>query len=283
MKITIITGSRAEFHILKNLIFVLKKDKKIKTNLVVTGSHLSSFFGNTINEINNQKIKINSKIDLLIKEDQEKNISNSISLGVNSFSRLFKKNKPNLLLILGIDMKFFSAAISACVNRVPIAHIHGSERTTGLIDEGIRHSITKLSHIHFVSTNIYYNRVKQLGENKRFIFNVGSLGVEATKKTKLLNKNELEKVLNIKFQSKNIIVTFHSETLKTQLENKKNLKILLSALGNLKNTSIIFTMPNADLYFKMIVREIKKFIKFNKNSYFLNLLGIKNIFFVQTS
>ena len=166
MKITIITGSRAEFHILKNLIFVLKKDKKIKINLVVTGSHLSSFFGNTINEINNQKIKINSKIDLLIKEDQEKNISNSISLGVNSFSRLFKKNKLNLLLILGDRYEIFSAAISACVNRVPIAHIHGGERTTGLIDEGIRHSIPKLSHIHFVSTNIYYNRVKQLEKTK---------------------------------------------------------------------------------------------------------------------
>tara|TARA_B100000579_G_C22809142_1_gene844207 strand:- start:101 stop:1261 length:1161 start_codon:yes stop_codon:yes gene_type:complete len=278
MKISIITGSRAEFHILKNLIFALKKDKKIKTNLVVTGSHLSSFFGNTINEINDQKIKITSKIDLSIKKDQEKNIANSISLGVNSFSRLFKKNKPDLLLILGDRYEIFSAAISACVNRVPIVHIHGGERTAGLIDEGIRHSITKLSHIHFVSTNIYYNRVKQLGENKKFIFNVGSLGVEATKKTKLLNKNELEKVLNIKFQSKNIIVTFHSETLKTSLENKKNFKILLSALGNLKNTSIIFTMPNADLDFKMIVKEIKKFIKLNKNSYFFKSLGHKKYF-----
>jgi len=273
MKICTVTGSRAEFYILKNLIKKLEKSKSIKQHLIVTGSHNSKTFGSTINQIKKAKIKIGSKINISLKNDSEIGITKSFAIGVRLFSKKFLKIKPDILLILGDRYEIFAAAMAACFNRIPIAHIHGGESTQGAIDEAIRHSITKLSHIHFVSTNDYHKRVKQLGENKNYIFNIGSMGVESLKQTNLLNKKRLEKRLNLKFSKKNILVTFHPETIKSRNENKNNLKELLKSLKHLKETTIIFTMPGADINFKMIVREIKKFVETNKKSYFFKSLG----------
>ena len=193
MKLCTITGSRAEFFLLKNLITKLTYDKKIKNDLLVTGSHNSAFFGNTIKDIRKSNFRIKAQIDLKIKKDKPSDISNYFSEGVKKFSYYLNKIKPDLILILGDRYEIFSAAIAAHILRIPIAHIYGGETTQGAIDEGIRHSITKLSHIHFVSTNKYFSRVKQLGENPKMIFNVGSLGVEALKKIRLLVKKILKK------------------------------------------------------------------------------------------
>ena len=151
-----------------------------------------------------------------------------------------------MILILGDRYEIFSCAISACLNRIPIIHIHGGERTEGLIDEGIRHSITKLSHLHFVSTNEYKKRVIQLGESKNRVHNVGSLGVEAIKKTKLMSKKELQEELNIIFKGKVALVSYHPETLEKS-KNTKNFDNFLNSLKKLRNFTFIFTMPNADL------------------------------------
>ena len=273
MKICTVTGSRAEFYILKKLIKKLEKSKSIKQHLIVTGSHNSKIFGNTINEIKKQKIKIGRKINILINNDSELGISKSFAVGVERFSKEFLKIKPDILLILGDRYEIFAAAVSACFNRIPIVHIHGGEITQGAIDEAIRHSITKLSHIHFVSTKNYYKNVLQLGENKNHVFNIGSLGVENLKEVNLLKKKVLEKKLNIKFNKKNIIVTFHPETINSKNQNKKNLKTLLKSLSKLKETTIIFTMPGADVSFKMIISELKKFVKKNKNACLFESLG----------
>ena len=191
MKLCTITGSRAEFFLLKNLITKLTYDKKIKNDLLVTGSHNSAFFGNTIKDIRKSNFRIKAQIDLKIKKDKPSDISNYFSEGVKKFSYYLNKIKPDLILILGDRYEIFSAAIAAHILRIPIAHIYGGETTQGAIDEGIRHSITKLSHIHFVSTNKYFSRVKQLGENPKMIFNVGSLGVEALKKNKTISKKNM--------------------------------------------------------------------------------------------
>ena len=187
MKICIVSGSRAEFFILKNLIKKINDTKFFKSNFIITGSHMTKDFGNTFNQIVNSKIKIGSKLNLKINNDNENDISQYFSLGVKLFSKTLNKLKPDLLMILGDRYEIYSAAVAACFNRVPIAHIHGGEKTEGAIDEALRHSITKLSHIHFVSTKEHFNRVKQLGENKKYIFNVGSLGVESLKKIQFLN------------------------------------------------------------------------------------------------
>jgi GDP/UDP-N,N'-diacetylbacillosamine 2-epimerase (hydrolysing) len=280
MKIMIISGSRAEFHLLKNLIIELKKNKKIKLFFGITGSHLSKFFGYTINEIKNEKIKIDAKMDLGLKYDSRKNIIKYLSKAIDLSSKFINKVRPDLMILLGDRYEIYAAAISAYFNKVPIAHIHGGEKTKGSIDDGIRHSITKFSHVHFVSNKEHLKRVTQLGENTRYIFNTGSLGVEAIKVTKLIPKKILEKELNIKFLSKNIIVTFHPETNKSIRENIKNLKILLKALKLLKDTCIIFTMSNSDSGFNSITKVIKKFIKINKNYYFFKSLGQKKFFSV---
>lgn len=278
MKIALVTGSRSEFYLLKGLILRLQKNKKFKLNLIVTGSHLSKFFGSTIHDIKKEKIRVNDKVNISIKGDREKDIAKSISIGVKSFSKKFNKFKPDLLIILGDRYEIYSAAIAACINKIPIAHIHGGEKTKGLIDEGIRHSITKHSHLHFVSTKTYFKRVQQLGENKKNIFNVGSLGVEAIKKEKLYLKKKIEKILKIRFDKKNILVTFHPETLENRRTNKNNFIKLLKALKKLKNTTIIFTMPNADVDFKTILKEIKKFVSSRKNAFFFKSLGHKKYF-----
>jgi GDP/UDP-N,N'-diacetylbacillosamine 2-epimerase (hydrolysing) len=278
MKICTVTGSRAEFYILKNLIRKLEKNKYFNQHLIVTGSHNLKTFGNTIKEINKEKIKIGSRVIIKLKNDSETGISQSFGEGVKLFSKAFLKIKPDILLILGDRYEIFAAAIAACLNRIPIAHIHGGERTEGAIDEAIRHSITKLSHMHFVSTNEYFRRVEQLGENRRNIFNVGSMGVESLKRIELLSQNELEKKLKIEFSKKNLLITFHPESLKSKNENKKKLTELLNSLKHLPDTTLIFTMPGADANFKMIVKEINQFIKKNKKSYFFKSLGDKLYF-----
>ena len=260
MKICVITGSRSEFDLLKNLIIEIKKDNFFDLKLLVTGAHLSKYFGETIKYIKKNKLKIDKIIDVGIKNDDISSISNSFSIGIKKFSYIFNKINPDAILILGDRYEIFSCAISACLNRIPIIHIHGGERTEGLIDEGIRHSITKLSHLHFVSTNEYKKRVIQLGESKNRVHNVGSLGVEAIKKTKLMSKKELQEELNIIFKGKVALVSYHPETLEKS-KNTKNFDNFLNSLKKLRNFTFIFTMPNADLGYKYIVNKFKKFVK----------------------
>jgi GDP/UDP-N,N'-diacetylbacillosamine 2-epimerase (hydrolysing) len=273
MKICVVTGSRAEFFILRNLILKIQKEKKIKSSLIVTGAHNSDLFGKTIHDIKKDKIIIKSIVNLNIKSDKPNDIAKYLSIGIQKFSVQFLKDRPQLLLVLGDRYEIYSAVIAAYINRIPIAHIYGGETTQGSLDEGIRHSISKFSNIHFVSTQKYLNRLKQLGENKRFIYNVGSMGVEAIKSYKILKKEDIEKLLNIKFNKKNILATFHPETSNSKEINRNNLNKFLNSLGKLRETSIIITMPGADHYYKMILSVIKKFSSKNKNVFFFKSLG----------
>ncbi len=277
MKICVITGSRSEFDLLKNLIFEIKKDKYFKLEFLVTGSHLSKFFGKTVKYIKKNKLKISKLVDLSITKDDVKHISKSFSTGIEKFSSIFSKSKPDMILVLGDRYEIFSCVISATLNKIPIAHIHGGERSEGSMDEGIRHSITKLSHVHFVSTEIYKRRVLQLGENKKNVFNVGSLGAEAIKKVKYINKKDLQDLLRINFLKKIILVSFHPETLE-KTSNKKNLSNFLQALKTLQDYTIIFTMPNADIGFNLVYKSINNFVKKNKNSFLIKSLGHQKYF-----
>jgi len=274
-KICVITGSRAEYGILKNLIYKLKKSKKIKLQLVVTGMHLSLKHGLTYKEIVEDGFKITRKIKILKNSDSERDVSNFTSDGIKKFSQVFNKIKPNLILVLGDRFEVFAGVIAAMFARIPIGHIHGGETTEGAIDEAIRHSITKMSHLHFVSTGEYKKRVEQLGEFPKNVYLTGGMGVDTIKKTKLLKKNILEKKINFNFGKKNILVNFHPVTLEKNT-SKVQIKEILSALKILKNTKIIFSMPNADHDSKVIFREIKNFVRKNKNSKSYKSLGSLN-------
>tara|TARA_A100001015_G_C15020690_1_gene727838 strand:- start:2003 stop:2905 length:903 start_codon:yes stop_codon:yes gene_type:complete len=184
--------------------------------------------------------------------------------------------KPNLILILGDRYDIFSAALASSFLKIPIAHIHGGEITEGAIDDMIRHCITKLSHFHFTSNYNYRRRVIQLGENPKYVFNVGSLGVENLKNLDLLNQELLEKEIGFKFQKRNIIVTYHPLTL---ADNPLwGIDELLMSLEKFKNLGIIFTFPNADLKSTRIIQQISKFDEKNSNSKIFSNLGQKKFF-----
>ncbi len=271
-KICFITGSRAEYGLLKNLIRLFQDDKTKATFLIVTGSHLSKKFGQTVNEIKEDKIKITKKINILQNNDSPISILKSTSVAIQKISNELIKIKPDLIIILGDRYEIFASAIAASFLRIPICHFHGGERTEGNIDEFMRHSITKMSSLHFVSNEVYKKRVIQLGEQPKQVFNVGALGVEAIKKVNFLSKKRLEKNLDIKFKNKIFLVTFHPVT----LDNESSVKIfknILNILDRFKYVTIIFTSPNADMDNRIIMDLIKKYVSLNNNSYFFKSLG----------
>ena len=276
MKICIVTTNRSDFGLLKNLIIELKNNN-FKVKVIAGGTHFSRKFGNTYVEIESCGIKIDRKIYSKIKSDNAKDISRIFSAHIISSAKIFEQLRPELIIVLGDRYEILAVTIAAHLSRIPVAHIHGGELTLGSIDDAFRHSITKMSHIHFVANKIYKNRIIQLGENPKNIFIVGGLGVDSIKKVKLLSQIDLEKRLKIKFNKKNLIVSFHPETLNSN-QAKKQIDQLLSALNNLKDTTIIFSSPGFDLESQIIVKKIKKFIKNKNNTYYFSSLGQLNYF-----
>ena len=271
-KICFVTSSRADYGLLYNLIRKSKNKKNINTQIVVTGTNLIKKFGLTYKEIINDGFKINKKVNLNIKSDEEKDILRLTSDGIVKFAKVIKKLKPDIVVLLGDRFEIFSFSVSALINRLPIAHIHGGELTSGAFDDALRHSITKMSHIHFASTYEYKKRILQLGENPKLVFNVGSLGVENLLKTKLYNKKIVESRLNLKFLKKNLLVTFHPVTLEKDY-GISEFKALLKALEKLKKTKIIFTLPNMDTNNNKFFKLVKKFTNKNKFAKFYSSMG----------
>lgn len=276
MKICFVTGSRADYGLLSNLIKLFKSDKKSKVQIIVTGTHLSNYHGLTYRELINDNLEINKKVNLNIRKRKNEDISNEISLGIKEFSKSFKILKPDLIVILGDRYEIFSASCSAFINQIPICHLHGGELTRGSIDDTFRHAITKMSQFHFVSNKKYAKRVMQLGEDPKKIFVVGGFGVDLINNINLLNKKTLEKKLNINFGKKNFLVTYHPET-NVGANNRKNFTEILNALKKFKSTNIIFTRANADKEGKIINSMIDSFVKQNKkNRHVFKSMGYKN-------
>jgi GDP/UDP-N,N'-diacetylbacillosamine 2-epimerase (hydrolysing) len=276
-KILFISGSRAEYGLLKDLIKSLKKEKKIYVSLIVTGSHLLKKFGKTINEINKDKIKVFRKIKIYSKTNNPKDISISSIKIINGLSNIFAKNKMDLLVVLGDRYETFLSCYVATLFKVPIAHICGGEETIGSYDNQFRHAITKMSHIHFVTNNFYKKKVIRMGENKENIFNVGSLAFSNYDKLEFKNKFELEKKYKIKFRKENFLVTIHPETLDTRPFEEK-LKIIFNVFKKFQNFSFIFTAANSDQGGNEINKIIKIFIKKSNNAYFINSFGQEDYF-----
>ena len=199
---------------------------------------------------------------MLLSADTPSAISKSTGLGIIGFADAFNNLKPDLLIVLGDRYEIFAAATVAMLAKIPIAHIHGGEITQGAFDEGIRHSITKMAWWHFVASEEYKNRVIQLGESPSRVYNVGGLGVDSIQKLNLLSKEELTRIMGIKFRKRNLLITYHSVTLEDGT-SKKSFEALLNALEELKDTYLIFTLPNSDSDSRVIKRMIKDFIADN--------------------
>ena len=262
-KICIVTGTRAEYGLLYWLMKEIEADKDLELQLIVTGMHLSPEFGLTYKEIEKDFI-IDKKIEMLLSSDTPIGISKSMGLAQISFAEAYEELQPDMLVVLGDRYEIFSAVSVAMIARIPIAHLHGGETTEGAFDESIRHSITKMSHLHFTATDTYRKRVIQLGEHPKRVFNVGGMGIENIKRLKLLSKEEFEKSIDFKLNKKNILITFHPVTLENATA-KEQFQELLNAVDILKSTNIIFTKANSDTDGRVINQMIDEYVSQNSD------------------
>ena len=272
-KICFFTGSRSEYHLSKNLIKQFLKSKNFNTKLIVSGSHLSKKFGNTISDILADKINPSFLIKINDKLNSASEISDSLSLILKKSNLFLQKNKPDLMFLVGDRYETFCIGLSCLILNIPIAHIHGGELTEGSYDDNLRHALTKFSHFHFVSNNIFKKRVIQLGEQPKNVFVVGGLGVDNIKKTKLLSR----KILIKKFKLKkiNFLVTFHPSTLEVN-ESINIFKNLLKVLEKYQDVKIIFTYPSSDFGNDELIDMIISFKKKYKNVEVVKSLGTTN-------
>ena len=244
-KLCVVTGSRADYGLLKYLIKSLSNSNAFKLQLVLTGSHLSEKFGNTFKEVVADGFFVDEMVDINAKGGRPSDSAKSTAIAIEGFSKAFENLDPDLVIILGDRYELLGVAIAAMFHGYPMAHFHGGEVTRGAIDDGIRHALTKLSHIHFVASEEYRNRVIQMGENPEYVFNIGGLGVDAIKRVSLMTRKEIEKDLGFSFKDKNLLITFHPVTLERR-SSSEQMKQLLAALESHEDKQLIFTMPNAD-------------------------------------
>ena len=257
-KICVVTGTRAEYGLLRWVMAGIHQSPELELQLVVTGMHLSPEFGMTVDAIEADGFTIDRNVEMLLSSDTAVGITKSMGLGMVGFADALAELKPDMILVLGDRYEIFAAAASAMIARIPIAHLHGGEATEGIIDEPIRHGISKMSHLHFVAADEYRRRVIQLGEQPEHVFNVGGLGIDNILRLKLLARHELEEALNFKLEKHNLLITFHPVTLE-QNTSAQQMDELLAALAELKDTGLIFTMPNADTEGRVLFEKIKEF------------------------
>ena len=260
-KICVVTSTRAEYGLLYWLLKEIEADSELKLQLIVTGMHLSPEFGLTYKEIE-KEFKIDKKIEILSSSHTSLDICAEMARVYEKFAPALAELKPDILVLLGDRYEIFGVAGVASIIQIPIAHIHGGETTQGAFDEAFRHSITKMSHIHFAATNEYANRIIQLGEEPSRVFNVGGPGIENIKKLNLLNKDEFEKSIKFKLAKKNILITFHPATLENS-SAREQFNELLNALDELEETNFIFTKANSDTDGDVINKMIDEYVRQN--------------------
>jgi GDP/UDP-N,N'-diacetylbacillosamine 2-epimerase (hydrolysing) len=275
-KVCVVTGTRAEYGLLRPLIKKIDENPKFELQLIATGMHLSPEFGLTYRNIESDGFKIDEKVEILLSSDTSIGISKSMGLGLISFSESYNRLNPDLIIILGDRYETFSATAAASVANIPVAHLHGGELTEGAFDDSFRHSMTKMSYLHFTSTEEYRKRVIQLGENPERVFNVGALGVENILNLDLLSKRELERELDISLREKYLLIVFHPVT----LENKtaeNNFEELLEAIDKYDNNiSKVFIKGNSDTDGRIINQMIDQYVNENNNSYTFTSLTVEN-------
>ena len=254
-KICIITGTRAEYGLMRWVMQGIKDDSELTLQVIATGMHLSPEFGLTYQAIEQDGFQIDRKVEMLTSSDTPVGIAKSMGLGLIGFADTLNELRPDLIVVLGDRFEIFSAVSAALVARIPVAHLHGGEATEGLIDEAIRHSITKMSHLHFVAAEAYRQRVIQLGEQPDRVFLVGGLGIDNIKRLQLLDRAALETSLDFKLGPKNLLITFHPVTLETATAANQ-MEELLAALAALHDTQLIFTLPNADTDGRTLIKRV---------------------------
>lgn len=263
-RICVMTGTRAEYGLLNPLIKKFLNDEEIELKLVVTGMHLSPEFGLTYKLIEEEGIKIDEKIEILLSSDSGVGVSKAMALAMLSFSEYLNRSMPDMIVLLGDRFETMAMATAATVLNIPIAHLHGGEITEGAYDEAFRHSITKMSYLHFTSNSEHKKRVIQLGEQPNRVFNVGAIGVERILNMDYCSETEIKERLGIDDENKYVIVAFHPVTLEKST-SEEQFNELIMALDQFKNLDIIFIKANSDNDGRIINILIDKYEKDNIN------------------
>lgn len=271
-KICVVTGTRAEYGLLRWVMQGIKDEPALTLQVIATGMHLSPEFGLTYHDIEQDGFQIDRKVEMLLSSDTSVGIAKSMGLGLIGFADALDELRPDMVVVLGDRFEILSAVSAALVARIPVAHLHGGETTEGAFDEAIRHSITKMSHLHFVAAEEYRQRVIQLGEQPERVFLVGGLGIDNIRRLKLLSRIELETLLGFKFSQKNLLITFHPVTLE-QSTAEDQMAELLAALDKLDSTQLIFTMPNADNGGRRLIKMVESFVEKRPNAHAFTSLG----------
>jgi len=272
-KVCVVTGTRAEFGLLRWLMGEIRNHPELELQVIATGMHLSPEFGSTYREIEEAGFEIDARVEMLLSSDTNTAVTKSMGLGVIGFADAYERLAPDIVVVLGDRFEIFAAASAALIAGLPIAHLHGGETTEGAFDEAIRHSITKMSHLHFVAADEYRQRVIQLGEHPDRVFNFGGMGIDAIKRIKLLSREELERSLELSFGQKNLLVTFHPVTLEGEAGSVAQMSELLAALDKLDDTTLIFTMPNADTGGRELSAMVQEFTQAHPNAKVYTSLG----------
>lgn len=259
-KICIVTGSRAEYGLLSGLMHAIKNDSELELQIIATNMHLSPEFGLTYRNIEQDGFTINKKVVMMISSDTANATAKSVGLGFIGFADAYEDLQPDMVVVLGDRYEIISAVSTALFYKIPVAHLHGGEITEGAYDDCIRHSITKMSHLHFTSTEEYRQRVIQLGEDPNRVFNVGAPGIENIKKVPLMCKDELEATLDrFTLGDKALLVTYHPVTLENSTAEEQ-IKNLLAALDEYPEYKVIFTLPNSDTDGRVIIQLINEYV-----------------------
>lgn len=264
-KICVVTGTRAEYGLLSGLMRVIKDDAELQLQIIVTNMHLSPEFGLTYQEILKDGFCIDKKVEMLLSSETANGTAKSVGLAVIGFADAYEDLCPDILVVLGDRFEILAAVSAALFFKIPVAHLHGGEITEGAYDDSIRHAITKMSHLHFTSTEDYRKRVIQLGEQPNRVFNVGAIGLENIKKISLCSKEELENSLNFKIGEKCFLVTYHPVTLENHTA-KQQINNLLDVLKRYSDYRVIFTYPNSDTDGRVIISEICHFVERHKDT-----------------
>ncbi len=271
-KICVVTGTRADYGLLRWVMQGIKDDPELTLQIIATGMHMSPEFGLTYQAIEQDGFQIDRKVEMLTSSDTPVGIAKSMGLGLIGFADAFNELRPDLIVVLGDRFEIFSAVSAALVARIPVAHLHGGETTEGAFDEALRHSITKMAHLHFVAAEVYRQRVIQLGEQPAQVFLVGGLGIDNIKRMQLLDRAELEASLDFKLGPKNLLITFHPVTLEADAVANQ-MEELLAALSPLDDTQLIFTLPNADTDSRALIKQVELFVAQHTNARAYTSLG----------
>lgn len=258
-KICVVTGSRAEYGLLSGLMRAIQQDEELQLQIIATNMHLSPEFGLTYKEIEQDGFKIDKKVQMLLSSDTSNATTKSVGLATIGFADAYEDLKPDLLVVLGDRFEILAAVTAALFFKIPVAHLHGGEITEGAYDDCIRHAITKMSHLHFTSTEAYRQRVIQLGEQPNRVFYVGAIGVENIKHIPLSSKKDLEESLNFSLGKKSLLVTYHPVTLENHTAASQ-CQNLLDALDEFPEYKVIFTLPNSDTDGRILIQMIHEYV-----------------------